>query len=100
MTGCGGPGGEELAARPPGPSGLRGFRREVLLDQGAIALEPVLDLHELAALYRPDLDPAAAFVVGRRDLERRHDAAQGEALDRLHALLHLFRVGLGAVLGL
>src|SRR5437763_600099 len=52
-------GGEMLAARPFTRSGLRGVGREVLLDQRAIALEPILHLHELAALARPDLPPAA-----------------------------------------
>jgi hypothetical protein len=57
-------GRRSLAARPFSVSGLRGFGREVLLDQRAIALEPRLGPLELAALDGPDLDPAAAFVVG------------------------------------
>ena len=83
-----------------GKSGLRGVGREVLQDQRAIALEPVLHPHELAALDRPDLHPAAALVVGRRDLHRWHEAAQGEALDRLHALLDLLGAGRCTALGL
>src|SRR6478735_1789088 len=79
---------------------LRGFRREMLLDRRAIALEPVLGPDQLAALDGPDLHPAATLVVGRRELHRRQQAAQREALDLLHALLDVLAVRLGAALGL
>src|SRR3984893_5139298 len=91
IASMGNPGGEigrrSLAARPFTRSGLRGVGREVLLDHRAVALEPVLHLHELAALDRPDLHLAAALVVGGADFHRWHEAAQGEAFDGLHALL-------------
>src|SRR5260370_38799265 len=85
-------GRRSLVARPFNRSGLRGVGRELLLDHRAIALEPVLHLHELAALDGPDLHPATAFMVGGGDSHCWHEAAQGEALDRLHALLHLLPV--------
>src|SRR5688572_14140814 len=70
-------------------SGLRRFGGDLLLDELAIALEPVLRLHQLAALDGPDLDPAAALMVGRRQFHRRHEAAQCEVLHRFHTLLHV-----------
>src|SRR5436309_11479387 len=54
-----------------------------------IRLEPVRDPHPLAAAHLPDLHQAAALVVGGRDLERRHEASEGEALDLLEASLHV-----------
>src|SRR5216117_126596 len=55
-----------------------------------IRLEPVRDLHPLAAAHLPDLHEAAALVVGGRDIEGRHEAPEGEALDLLEAPLHVF----------
>src|SRR5216684_6454429 len=80
-------------------SGLRGVGCNLFLDHRAIALEPVLHLHELAALDGPDLHPAAAFMVGRAELHRRNEAAQGEALDRFHAFLYVLAGGRGTTLG-
>src|SRR6266542_3104435 len=64
-----------------------------LLDGGGddlrIAAEPIGLLHELAALDLEDLDKSAAFMVRRGDLERRHQPAEAEILDRLEALLHI-----------
>src|SRR5712691_1633160 len=64
-----------------------------LLDRGGddirIAAEPLGLLDELAALDLEDLDKTAAFVVRRGDLERRHQPAEAEILDRLEALLHI-----------
>src|SRR5215510_12979718 len=54
--------------------------------------EPVSDLQELAVMHLPDLDEPAALVIGRRDLERRHEPADGEARDLLEAR---FRVDAG-----
>src|SRR5881409_2363942 len=48
---------------------------------------PVGDLHELAVLHLPDLHEPAAFVVGRRHLEWRHEAAEGEVADLLKPFL-------------
>src|SRR6266571_4574787 len=52
--------------------------------------EPVGLLDELAALDLKDLDPAAALVIGRGDLQGRYQPAEAEVLDRLEALLDLF----------
>src|SRR6266699_1549437 len=64
-----------------------------LLDRGGddirIAAEPLGLLDELAALDLKDLDKSAAFMVRRGDLERRHQPAEAEILDRLEALLHV-----------
>src|SRR6266568_1883080 len=64
-----------------------------LLDRGGddirIAAEPLGLLDELAALDLKDLDKSAAFMVRRGDLERRHQPAEAEILDRLEALLYI-----------
>src|SRR6476619_7962943 len=73
---------------------------EVLLDHVAVGLEPVCGLLKLAALDGPDLHPAAALVVFRRDVEGRHYPTEREVLDLLHTLLDVFARGLGAALGL
>src|SRR6202022_3759729 len=74
----------------PSPLGWEGegqthallFRRlQCMLDDVAVGAEPVGFLDELAALNLEDLHPAAAFVVGRRDLQRRDEAAEGEVAD-------------------
>src|SRR5215472_7412932 len=51
-----------------------------------IAAEPFGLFDELAALDLEDLHPTAAFVVGCGDLHGRHQAAEGEVLDRLEPL--------------
>src|SRR6187549_1277620 len=73
---------------------------EVPVDHVSIGAEPVAILDELAALDRPDLDPAAALMVGRGNLHRRHHATQAEALDGLHTLLHVLAGRFCAALGL
>src|SRR6266850_7380183 len=94
--------------RPPGPA--RGRKRVALL-LGARFLDvlghhvlvrgvPVGDLLELAALDLPDLHEPAALVVLRRDLERRHQAAEREVRDLLEALLDVVAGDLAARLGL
>src|SRR5688500_10178807 len=75
-------------------------RREVLLDHVAVGLEPVAVFDQLAILDGPDLDPATAFVVLARDLHRRHQSAEREALDGFHAVPDLLGTRLGAALGL
>src|SRR6266702_1689595 len=64
-----------------------------LFDRGGddigIAAEPLGLLDELSALDLEDLDKSAAFMVRRGDLERRHQPAEAEILDRLEALLHI-----------
>src|SRR5580704_19169947 len=62
---------------------FRGLDR--VLDDIAIVAEPAGRLDELAALDLKDLHPAAAFVVGRGDVERRDEASKG-VVDRLQAL--------------
>src|SRR5262245_371683 len=73
---------------------------EMLLDHVTIGLEPLAVLCQLAALDGPDLHPAAALVIFRRHLHRRHHAAERDALDRLSTVLHFLTGGLGAALGL
>src|SRR6266705_2508506 len=64
-----------------------------LLDRGGddirLAAEQLGLLDELAALDLKDLDKSAAFMVRRGDLERRHQPAEAEILDRLEALLYI-----------
>src|SRR5262245_62735743 len=75
-------------------------RREVLVDHVAVGLEPLGGLDELAALDRPHLHPAAALMIERRQLHRRHHATERKALDRLHAVLDVDRVRPRPALGL
>src|SRR3954470_12877029 len=63
--------------------------RDRFLDDLAIGAEPVSVGYELAALDSEDLDPAAALVVLRRDLERRHQPAERKVLDLLEPLLDI-----------
>src|SRR6266581_6468554 len=58
-------------------------------DDIRIAAEPLGLLDELAAFDLEDLDKSAAFMVRRGDLERRHQPAEADILDRLEALLHV-----------
>src|SRR6516165_12746457 len=55
----------------------------------AIGTEPIGFLDEFAAFDLEDLHPAAAFVVGRGDLQRRDETAQCEVADLLEALFHI-----------
>ena len=78
------------ARRDPGgscPRLIGGLDR--VFDNVAIGAEPVGLLDELAVMDLEDLDPAAALVVGRGDLQRRHKTAQGEVVDLFHAFLDL-----------
>src|SRR5947199_7118349 len=69
-------------------------------DDLRIAAEPLRLLDELAALDLEDLDKSAAFMVRRGNLERRHQTAEAEILDRLEALLHILAGRLLAAVGL
>src|SRR2546422_8937743 len=59
---------------------LRGFF-DVLAHHVLVGGKPVGHLLELPTLHLPDLNETATFVVGRRDLERRDQNAQGEVQD-------------------
>src|SRR5437773_11428739 len=71
----------------------RALRLFGLFDRGGddirIAADPLGLLNNLAALDLEDLDKSAAFMVRRVDLERRHQPAEAEVLDRLEALLYI-----------
>src|SRR5215469_7253314 len=69
------------------PSLLR--RLQCVLDDVAIGTEPVGLLDKFAAFDLENLYPAAAFVVGRGDLQRRHEATQGKIADLLKAVLDI-----------
>src|ERR1700736_2490375 len=91
----------------PASRGCRPVRANASLRRGdrlgedlGITAEPLRFLDELAALDLEDLYPAAAFMVGRGDLQRRNQAAEGEVLDRLEALAHVLAGRLGAALRL
>src|SRR5882724_12665027 len=71
------------------PRLLRARGLDVLGQHCRVRREPVRDLFELAALHLPDLHEAAALVIGRRDLERRHQPAEGKVRDLLEARLHV-----------
>src|SRR5438093_12028740 len=62
---------------------LRPRLLDVLGDHVLVRGVPVGDLHELAVLHLPDLHEPATLVILRRDLERRHEPAQGEVRDLL-----------------
>src|SRR6266850_6627987 len=79
---------------------LGGGRLDVLGYHVGVGRVPVRDLLELAALYLPDLDEAATLVIGRRDLEGRHQPAQGEVGDLLEAGLRVDPGDLPVRLGL
>src|SRR5689334_4067171 len=64
-----------------------------------ISTEPVSLLDELPALDLEDLHPTAAFVIGRRDVERRHQAPEAEIMDLLEALLDVFAGRRAAAIG-
>src|SRR5438094_7767315 len=75
-------------------------RLDVLGHHVGIRRVPVGHPLELAALHLPDLDEPAALVVGWRDLERRHEPAEGEVGDLLEAGLRVDASDLPARLGL
>src|SRR4029077_17488797 len=58
-------------------------------DDFRVAPEPLGLLDELAAVDLEDLHPAAALMVGRRDIERRQQAAEAEIVDLLEALFDI-----------
>src|SRR5215471_13445539 len=62
---------------------LGGRLLDVLRHHVRVRRVPVGHLDELATLHLPDLDEPAALVVGRGDLERRHQPAEGEVRDLL-----------------
>src|SRR6185369_6216682 len=64
---------------------LRDGGLDVLADHVRIGGVPLRHLLELAALDLPDLHETAALVVGRRDLEGRHQPPEGEVGDLLEA---------------
>src|SRR6516162_5477020 len=67
------------------PSLLRCLQR--MVDDVAIGAEPVGLLDEFAALDLEDLYPAATLMIGRRDLQRRHQAAQRKIADLFESIL-------------
>src|SRR4029453_4089588 len=71
------------------PRLLRARGLDVLGHHVGVRRIPVGHLLELAALHLPDLDQPAALVISRRDLERRHQPAEGEVGDLLEAGLHV-----------
>src|SRR5436305_8095685 len=83
----GGPGGRRRD-RPQYPKCLLRFLDRGL-DHLRIGAEPLGFLDELAALRLEDLDPAAALMVLAGDLQRRHQPAQREVVNRLETLLDL-----------
>src|SRR4029077_4729246 len=54
-----------------------------------VAPEPVGLLAELAVMHLEDLPPAAAFMVGRRYLQRRDETAQSEIVDLFEPILYV-----------
>src|SRR5262245_49717437 len=73
---------------------------DVLRDDILVGGVPVSDLFELAALHLPDLDKTTTFMILRRDLQRRHQPAEGEVVDLLEPLLHVLASDLAIRLGL
>src|SRR5882724_13141644 len=69
-------------------------------DDFRVAAEPLGLLDELAALDLEDLHPAAALMVGRRDVERRQQAAEAEIVDLLEALFDIIAGRRFAAIGL
>src|SRR6516165_2817155 len=65
-----------------------------------IPAEPVRLLDELTVMDLEDLHPSAAFVIGGRYLERRHETAQGEAMDLFETVLHILSRRLLSAVGL
>src|SRR2546425_13292 len=85
----------------PSPRLLLGPRfLDVLGHDVLIRLVPVRLPRELAALHLPDLYPASALVIVRRDLKRREQTPQRETLDLLEAGLHVGAGDLAVGLGL
>src|SRR6266513_3431524 len=77
---------EKGPRRPPPPTLLlRGRLLDVLGHHVRVGRVPVGDLDELAPLDLPDLDEPATLVVGRSDLERRHQTAESKVGDLLEA---------------
>src|SRR5712664_4952701 len=92
--------GVRAGSAPPAFSLLLPRLLDVLRHHVLVRGEPLGRLHELAVLHLPDLYEPAALVVGRRDLERRHQPAQGEVADLLEALLRVLAGDLAVGLGL
>src|SRR2546428_7656212 len=62
---------------------------DVLAHHVLVGGKPVGHLLELPTLHLPDLNETATLVVGRRDLERRDQTAQGEVRDLLETSLRV-----------
>src|SRR5437773_4768163 len=92
-------GGRGPGAPAAPPLLLRGLL-DVLAHHVLVGCKPVGHLLELPALHLPDLNEAASFVVGRRDLERRYQTAQGEVRDLLEPGLRVVPGELAVGLGL
>src|SRR5438034_5973292 len=87
-----------LRPPPPPPLLLGASLLDVLAHHVLVGGKPVGHLLELPALHLPDLNETATFVVGRRDLERRYQTAQGEVRDLLEPGLRVVPVELAVVL--
>src|SRR2546428_5414332 len=72
---------------------------DVLAHHVLVGGKPVGHLLELPTLHLPDLNETATLVVGRRDLERRGQTAQGEVWDLLEPRPLVLPGGLAAGLG-
>src|SRR5437667_12330706 len=78
---------------------LRGLA-DVLAHHVLVGGKPVGHLLELPTLHLPDLNETATFVVGRGDLERRYQTAEGEVRDLLEPGLRVVPSELAVGLGL
>src|SRR5437879_8577238 len=73
---------------------------DVLAHHVLVGGKPVGHLLELPTLHLPDLNETATLVVGRRDLERRDQTAQGEVRELLEPSLRVVPGELAVGLGL